>query len=472
MARLPSFASISQKGLLGNPYGEEMTSLLGLDPSAMRRQALSSGLANAGFTLMGTTNYGDVGSAFLQGANSARDDYMRNALLGHQMRTAAEDREYRREQDKLEQERWEKSFGLQQGANTRANTEFDWQMGDRQREEDMRAGQQTYVNDWLQDQRTDAGMYLLPRNVQQIARDGGVAPMEPPDPRYDQAQRSADAGLYEQAYTGINTALPQPEEFTLGENQIRYRGTQPIAAGPGKQPTPTDDMHELDAINAQRQAAGMPPLRLDEWLTAKGRAGAPQNNIGLEGDSYAKERGKAFATSMGEYEAAEKSAFDTLASVDAMQNFMQDENFYSGWGGQIALNAKQFLSTMGGDPNAAASMEAFNAESKRMALANMGGSLGTGFSNADRDFVNYQVANLDTSMQGNQSLLEINRRVAERKIQIAQMAREYEIKNGRIDARFRQELSQWALANPLFPEAEDMNIQQQRPALADPLGIR
>ena len=81
------------------------------------------------------------------------------------------------------------------------------------------------------------------------------------------------------------------------------------------------------------------------------------------------------------------------------------------------------------------------------------------------------MANLGNTPQGNQALLEINSRIANRKIQIAQMARDYEIKNGRIDARFKQQLSQWALSNPLFPEASQMPTQQPA-ASDDPFNLR
>ena len=80
----------------------------------------------------------------------------------------------------------------------------------------------------------------------------------------------------------------------------------------------------------------------------------------------------------------------------------------------------------------------------------MGGSLGTGFSNADRDFVVGQVPNLQNTPRGNKAVIAINRKMQERKIEIARMARDYEVQNGRLDAGFMQQLSQWAEAHPLF----------------------
>ena len=423
MSRLKSFAPLSETGLLGQPKDTPMTSLLGIDPSAMRRQAFMSGLARAGFTLMGTKNYGDVGAAFLQGANDARDDYQREALLGYQMRNAEEERQYQRGRDAKSDERWQTQWDYNVGRNEKADawqtTQNQRQMDEWQRQDDQRAAADTA---WS--------------NIRTMPSTG--IPVQ----NYGMADQLWQMGKQDEA---LGLVMPQQPE----------------------QMKPTDDMREYQMAVQQGY-----PGTFQQYMLEMRKAGAPQTNIGLEGDSYAKERGKAFATSMGDYEAAERAAFDTLASVDVMRSFMDSPNFYSGWGGQISLNARQLLATMGGNPDAAASVEAFNAESKRMALANMGGSLGTGFSNADRDFVTGQVANLDTSVAGNQALLEINRRVAERKIQIAQMARDYEIQNGRIDARFRQMLSNWALENPLFPEAEDTATQPGQFDPSDPLGIR
>lgn len=44
-------------------------------------------------------------------------------------------------------------------------------------------------------------------------------------------------------------------------------------------PKPTDDMRELAAINQERAVAGLPPYRLDEWITQGKKAGATSVNI-------------------------------------------------------------------------------------------------------------------------------------------------------------------------------------------------
>ena len=89
---------------------------------------------------------------------------------------------------------------------------------------------------------------------------------------------------------------------------------------------------------------------------------------------------------------------------------------------------------------------------KQAALDTMVGSLGSGFSNADRDFVTEQVPTLTNTPEGNRHLITVQRKLNQRKMQIAQLARQYAGEHeGRIDAGFDDYLSKWADANPLFP---------------------
>ena len=110
---------------------------------------------------------------------------------------------------------------------------------------------------------------------------------------------------------------------------------------------------------------------------------------------------------------------------------------------------------MGLDPDAVSSAEAFSALSKKAVLDDMGGSLGTGVSNADREYIEGQLPTIDTSKAGNKKIIDIKRRMNERKIRVAQLAREYaKAHEGRLDLGFYDQLSEWAEANPVFSEDE------------------
>jgi len=132
---------------------------------------------------------------------------------------------------------------------------------------------------------------------------------------------------------------------------------------------------------------------------------------------------------------------------------MADPNFYSGAASGSIVALKRYASALGlPGADGIESMEQFNAAAKQAALESMGGSLGTGFSNADRDFVLDQVPNLQNTPQGNAALIDIQRKFATRRQQIGALAREYAAQNdNRLDAGFEDFVAKWAEQNPLFP---------------------
>jgi len=187
------------------------------------------------------------------------------------------------------------------------------------------------------------------------------------------------------------------------------------------------------------------------WKTSQTKAGAPQVNVGST-NKYAETVDAGIANDFIEIQKAGASASEAKNSLTAMRSLMDDPNFYSGAGGESVLGLKRAFVALGGDPNATATTEAFNALAKKAALDNMGGSLGAGFSNADRGFVVEQTANVGNTPEGNKALIDINIKLASRKEQIAKMARAYaDRNNGRMDYKFYDEIAQWAEANPLFP---------------------
>ncbi|BCH22085.1 hypothetical protein [Mesorhizobium sp. L-8-3] len=191
-----------------------------------------------------------------------------------------------------------------------------------------------------------------------------------------------------------------------------------------------------------------------ELAQAKDIAAAGRSEIKLPTleNEYDKTLGKSYGERFTDFQKEAQTAQRALNSLTVMEQVMSKEGFYSGTAAEQVRRVKQFARALGFDPDGVDSMEAFNAMSKQTALDAMGGSLGTGFSNADRDFVIDQVPNLGNTPEGNRQLIQIQRKLAQRKQHIAKLAREYAAKNGgRIDPGFDDYLSQWAEQNPLFP---------------------
>lgn len=149
------------------------------------------------------------------------------------------------------------------------------------------------------------------------------------------------------------------------------------------------------------------------------------------------------------------SAQGSLSTLDVMEEAVASPGFYSGIGSEQVLQLKRMAAAFGIDPAGVEDMESFNALNKQAALQSMGGSLGAGFSNADRDFVTEQVPSLANTPEGNRKIIGIQRKIAERKIEIAEMATAYVQEFGVLDAGFEKQVAQFAEENPLF--AEDAN---------------
>ncbi|MBN9321363.1 MAG: hypothetical protein J0H24_04510, partial [Delftia acidovorans] len=73
-------------------------------------------------------------------------------------------------------------------------------------------------------------------------------------------------------------------------------------------------------------------------------------------------------------------------------------------------------------------------------------------SDADRQFLQNMVPGLQTTPQGRTLMLDTAKRLAQRDIDVARLAREYRRRNGQIDEGFYEELARFSEANPLFSQ--------------------
>lgn len=101
-------------------------------------------------------------------------------------------------------------------------------------------------------------------------------------------------------------------------------------------------------------------------------------------------------------------------------------------------------------------VEAADALSKKLALDAMGGSLGAGFSNADRSFVEGMNPTIANTPAGRKAISAFGIARAQREQQVAQMARQWQQRGGRLDKpdrngkTFFDYLDAYANANPLM----------------------
>lgn len=186
------------------------------------------------------------------------------------------------------------------------------------------------------------------------------------------------------------------------------------------------------------------------------RAGKAEINVGGAEKGYDKTIGEGYGKRFLDIQGGADGARRAINALDVMDQVMSQPGFYSGAGANYVTQLKRLGSSLGMEVEGIDSIESFNAMAKQAALDAMGGSLGTGFSNADRDFVLDQVPGLQNTPEGNRRLIGIQRKLNERRLQIAQIARDYAAGNGgRIDPGFDDYVARWAEQNPLFAGVAD-----------------
>lgn len=197
-----------------------------------------------------------------------------------------------------------------------------------------------------------------------------------------------------------------------------------------------------------------------ETNTNKPMFGPAQTNVSttINGEKEQdKTLGKGYGERQLEIQKAGFNAPTALGNLNLMEKLIKDPNFYSGFGGGVATKLKQMGVAAGiADASTAQPNELFDKLSKKSVLDAAGGSLGSGFSNGDRIFINGTVPNIENTPEGNKQIIEIGRQVHERNIEIAKQARAYaKDHNGRLDSGFEDQIAEYAAKNPLFANMGD-----------------
>lgn len=190
-------------------------------------------------------------------------------------------------------------------------------------------------------------------------------------------------------------------------------------------------------------------------LQAEGEFGVSQSP---DDAAYAAETAKAAATQYTAIQTAGQRASGAISNYARIGQLLDGLNTgrFTPAGKEIAKAAASF----GIQVNPAwGNVEAADALSKKLALDAMGGSLGAGFSNADRAFVEGMNPAIVNTPQGRKQIIAFGVARAKRDQQVAQMARQWQQRAGRLDKpdrngkTFFDYLDAFAEANPLMPQA-------------------
>lgn len=224
---------------------------------------------------------------------------------------------------------------------------------------------------------------------------------------------------------------------------------------------PTDDIAEYNMAVEQGFGGS-----LQDWIIHQKRAGASRTNISLPPAerAYDTTRGGFHAEMANSLDQSAMSAQSRLSDLDRMEAALTNPNVYTGTGGEAVTALKRAAGALGFDVEGVADAEIAQAVSNQLALSLRNTGSGAGMpgsmSNSDRQFLVDATPNLGKTPAGNALLLEYNRRVTRRQVEMARLAREYEAQHGRLDAGFYSVASQYSDNNPLFTEQDAAQARQ------------
>jgi len=213
-----------------------------------------------------------------------------------------------------------------------------------------------------------------------------------------------------------------------------------------------------------------------DYTRSKAEAGATRvtqnanNNAENEQDKVAQKDLGDFQVKTRE---GNRAASSSLASIRVMKQLVDDPSFYSGTFGGLATDAKKAAASLGiGAADGARANEGFRKLSSQFILDKAGGSLGGGFSNGDRQFIEQTGPNIENTPAGNKLILEMAERVALRQQEVHRQMVDYKrTHGGRLDDGFLTQIDAYGAANPVFAGLENMpgvRVPTSRPPAGTP----
>ena len=201
---------------------------------------------------------------------------------------------------------------------------------------------------------------------------------------------------------------------------------------------------------------------LDFKLATKDLGPTIVTNVNAGNDKQADYLGEFYGKTFEGLMNADMAANKNIARYQQLGNLLSLTDTGK-FGGNI-LEFKKALRAIGIEPEAyglpdnIAPAEASRQISNQLALELRNPSGGAGMpgalSDADREFLLKTVPSLETTPGGNKIMVDYAIRMAQRDKEVARLARQYSAQHGGlIDQGFLDELSVWADAHPLFPEA-------------------
>ncbi len=165
--------------------------------------------------------------------------------------------------------------------------------------------------------------------------------------------------------------------------------------------------------------------------------------------SEGRKSGETFGTEYEDIRKKSAAATSSLATLNRMKQLSPDA--FQGAAAPGQQFARSLLTSFGIPSKTVAAGEELTALTNKLVLDAAGGTLGTGFSNADTTFMSNMNPTLAQSALGRSQIIDALVKVKEREQKIAGLAYEWKKSTGSMDG-FQSYLAKWAEENPLFPD--------------------
>lgn len=269
---------------------------------------------------------------------------------------------------------------------------------------------------------------------------------------FAQAMQPQAGAQGQPATPGAGPDLSRLSQTLLASGDIE--GAKSVADIAGK--NQTDELKEYATYVSQTLGAGQKPMPFFNFKTALKQAGATRvsQNVNSGEKAYDVEMGKNLANANVDLIKGASTARTNIANLDRLEQALSDPSVYQGLGAEKILQLKRLAQSAGVNVEGVADAEVAQSITNQLALNARNPAGGAGMpgamSDQDREYLKAMQPGIDKTAGGNRAMIDVNRKLQNRSIEIDNLRQQYIRKNGRLDEGFYRSVSDYANANPLF----------------------
>jgi hypothetical protein len=271
------------------------------------------------------------------------------------------------------------------------------------------------------------------------------------------------------AYVADETMRGTPADkiLSMDDWQTRHEAAKPDNRTPQQKnyATYVEQWRSNNSLGQKQE----PMMTMDEWMTSHEKSSANQVNIDQRSQNkFSEKLGEIDAKRFADMQDGASLANNSMAQYDLAEKAL-NTGMYTGPGAELIATGRKIGGELGldVDKDKVAAADVFTSLQNQLAMIKRNPESGLGLpgSISDRDinFLKGADINFGASVEGNKNLIKIGRALAQRKIDISNMANDYVEKNGNLGPGFNKMVAEYAKSHPMF---ENINIGTEDPDAA------